>query len=155
MYLDGITKNHISELNGTGGGNKLLISVIESANAYIANKRTEAAEKLIDVDVSALPSDSAKTLYNTISTAVMAQAANEFYSKAQTSYYKSDYATAVDDYVKAFKCDATKVDAAYYAAKCYVALSQTDNAKKYYQYIVNDFKTSGYYKEANDYVTSH
>ena len=49
----------------------------------------------------------------------------------------------------------TKVDAAYYAAKCYVALSQTDNAKKYYQYIVNDFKTSGYYKEANDYVTSH
>ena len=148
-------EQQLSELNGTGGGNKLLISVIESANAYIANKRTEAAEKLIDVDVSALPSDSAKTLYNTISTAVMAQAANEFYSKAQTSYYKSDYATAVDDYVKAFKCDATKVDAAYYAAKCYVALSQTDNAKKYYQYIVNDFKTSGYYKEANDYVTSH
>ena len=148
-------EQQLSELNGTGGGNKLLISVIESANAYIANNRTEAAEKLIDVDVSALPSDSAKTLYNTISTAVMAQAANEFYSKAQTSYYKSDYATAVDDYVKAFKCDATKVDAAYYAAKCYVALSQTDNAKKYYQYIVNDFKTSGYYKEANDYVTSH
>ena len=85
----------------------------------------------------------------------MAQAANEFYSKAQTSYYKSDYASAVDDYVKAYKCDATKVDAAYYAAKCYVALSQTDSAKKYYQYIVNDFKTSGYYKEANDYVTSH
>ena len=84
-----------------------------------------------------------------------ASAASEFYNKAQTAYAKSDYASAVQDYVKAFKCDSTNVNAAYYAAKCYVALSQTDNAKKYYGYIVNDFKTSGYYKEANDYVTSH
>lgn len=36
-----------------------------------------------------------------------------------------------------------------------VALSQTDNAKKYYEYIVNDFKTSGYYREADEYVSSH
>ena len=109
----------------------------------------------MDIDVSALPSDSAKSLYNTISGATFASAASEFYSKAQTAYAKSDYASAVQDYVKAFKCDSTNVNAAYYAAKCYVALSQTDNAKKYYGYIVNDFKTSGYYKEANDYVSSH
>ena len=148
-------QEQLSKVNGTEGGNKLLISVIEAANEYIANNRTAAAEKIVDIDVSALPSDSAKSLYNTISGATFASAASEFYNKAQTAYAKSDYASAVQDYVKAFKCDSTNVNAAYYAAKCYVALSQTDNAKKYYGYIVNDFKTSGYYKEANDYLSSH
>jgi hypothetical protein len=57
--------------------------------------------------------------------------------------------------VNAYKCDSTKVDAAYYAAKSYVALNQTEDAKKYYQYIVDGFTTSGYYSEANAYVTSH
>ena len=78
-----------------------------------------------------------------------------YYGNSIDFFVTEKFIGNLDDYVKAFKCDATKVDAAYYAAKCYVALSQTDNAKKYYQYIVNDFKTSGYYKEANDYVTSH
>lgn len=148
-------EEQLSKVNGTEGGNKLLIAVVEAANEYIANNRTAAAEKIVDVDVSELPSDSAKTLYNTISAATFVNASYDFYNRAQTAYSKSDYASAVSDYVKAFKCDSTNVNAAYYAAKCYVALSQTDNAKKYYEYIVNDFKTSGYYKEANDYVTSH
>jgi hypothetical protein len=46
-------------------------------------------------------------------------------------------------------------DSAYYAAKSYVALAKTDDAKKYYKYIVDDYSTSGYYKEASDYVNSH
>lgn len=109
----------------------------------------------MDIDVSELPSDSAKSLYNTISGATFASAASEFYSKAQSEYSKSDYETAAEDYAKAFKCDSTNVNAAYYAAKCYGCLTQTDNAKKYYEYIVNDFKTSGYYREADEYVSSH
>ncbi len=148
-------EEQLGKVNGTEGGNKLLISVIEAANEYIANNRTAAAEKIVDIDVSELPSDSAKSLYNTISGATFASAASEFYSKAQSEYSKSDYETAAEDYAKAFKCDSTNVNAAYYAAKCYVALSQTDNAKKYYEYIVNDFKTSGYYREADEYVSSH
>ena len=148
-------EEQLGKVNGTEGGNKLLISVIEAANEYIANNRTAAAEKIVDIDVSELPSDSAKSLYNTISGATFASAASEFYSKAQSEYSKSDYETAAEDYAKAFRCDSTNVNAAYYAAKCYVALSQTDNAKKYYEYIVNDFKTSGYYREADEYVPSH
>ena len=148
-------EEQLGKVNGTEGGNKLLISVIEAANEYIANNRTAAAEKIVDIDVSELPSDSAKSLYNTISGATFASAASEFYSKAQSEYSKSDYETAAEDYAKAFRCDSTNVNAAYYAAKCYVALSQTDNAKKYYEYIVNDFKTSGYYREADEYVSSH
>lgn len=148
-------ETQLQQVNGTSGSNKYLISVIEAANNYIAGKPTEAAQSLLDVDVSALPSDSAKTLYNTIATATMTTAATDFYNKGYTEYQRLSYDTAADYFVKSFKCDSTNVNAAYYAAKCYVALAQTENAKKYYNYIVTDFKTSGYYREANEYVSSH
>jgi Tfp pilus assembly protein PilF len=148
-------ENELSKLSGDNGSNKLLSSVIDAANYYIANDYTQAASNLIDVDVSALPTDTAKRLYNTIAEATMKNASNDFYNKGTTAYRASNYTEAAENFVNAYKCDSTKVDAAYYAAKSYVALNQTEDAKKYYQYIVDGFTTSGYYSEANAYVTSH
>ena len=105
------------------GNNKLLVSVIEAANDYIANKPDEAANKLVDIDVSALPSESAKTLYNTIATATLPAAAQTFYNTGMTEYYKSNYEVAADNLVKAYKCN-NSADSAYYAAKSYVAISK-------------------------------
>ena len=140
-------EQQLGVVNGTEGSNKLLVSVIEAASDYIANK-------LVDIDVSALPSESAKTLYNTIATATLPAAAQTFYNTGMTEYYKSNYEAAAENLVKAYKCN-NSADSAYYAAKSYVALAKTDDAKKYYQYIVDDYSTSGYYKEASDYVNSH
>lgn len=145
----------LSSVSGTDGSNKLLTAVISAANSYIANDTAAAAEALMDVDVSSLPTEDAKKLYNTVAEAAMKPAANEFYSKGTSAYGKADYSSAAGYFVNAFKCDSTKVEAAYYAAKCYVALNQPDDAKKYYQYIVDEFQSSSYYSEANAYVTSH
>jgi len=68
-------EQQLGVVNGTEGSNKLLVSVIEAASDYIANKPDDAANKLVDIDVSALPSESAKTLYNTIATATLPAAA--------------------------------------------------------------------------------
>ncbi|MCI6164500.1 MAG: tetratricopeptide repeat protein [Lachnospira sp.] len=145
----------VSQLSGTGGSNKLLISVVDAANAYIAGDTSKTAENLIDVDVSALPNDTSKELYNKLSAATFSMAASEFNNKGMQEYYKASYSTAVEYLVKAYKCDKNNVNYVYYAAKCYEALGQTDNAKKYYKYIVDDFSTSGYYREASAYVSSH
>ncbi len=147
-------EEQLNTVNGTEGSNKLLIAVIEAANAYITNDSALAAEKIVDVDVSALPSDSAKTLYNTIATATLPSAAQTFYNTGITEYYKSNYEEAASNLVKAYKCN-NNAESAYYAAKSYVALAKTDDAKKYYKYIVDDYPTSGYYKEANEYISSH
>ena len=147
-------EQQLGVVNGTEGSNKLLVSVIEAASDYLANKPADAADKLVDIDVSALPSDSAKTLYNTIATATLPAAAQNFYNTGMTEYYKSNYEVAAENLVKAYKCN-NSADSAYYAAKSYVALAKTDDAKKYYQYIVDDYSTSGYYKEASEYVKSH
>lgn len=148
-------EEQLSQLNGTGGSNKLLNAVIQAANSYIANDKTEAAGYLVDVDVSALPTEEAKALYTTIATATMSSAATDFYNKGTADYKKSSFDTAVTYFVNAYKCDKTNVNAVYYAAKCYVALNQADNAKTYYQYIVNDFASSSYANEARNYVNSH
>ena len=148
-------EEQLKSVNGTEGSNKLLISVIQSANYYLENKVTDAAKILVDIDISGLPGDEAKALYNLIAEKTLKEAATTFYEKGMEEYYKSGYDKAVENLVLSFKCDRTNADAAYYAAKCYVALVQTDNAKKYYQYIVDDFPTSGYFTEANTYVTAH
>ena len=147
-------EQQLNTVNGTEGSNKLLITVIEAANSYIANKPTETAEKLIEVDVSALPSDSAKALYNTLASATLSNSAAVFYQAGINDYYRSSYDTAAESFVKAFKCNNSP-EAAYYAAKSYVALAKTEEAKKYYKYIVDDYSTSTYYKEAKEYVDAH
>jgi tetratricopeptide (TPR) repeat protein len=148
-------QEQLSSLSGKDGSNKLLSSVISAANYYISNDMTKTALALADVDVSALPTDEAKSLYSTLSNATSVNAAKDLFNQGMTAYNKSTFDTAAELFVNAYKCDKTRADAAFYAAKCYVALSQTDNAKKYYQYIVDEFKTSSYYQEANSYVTSH
>ena len=85
----------------------------------------------------------------------MMNAANDLYNRRMTAYNKADYTTAADLLVRAYKCDKTKADAVFYAAKSYVALNQPDNAKKYYQIIADEFKSSGYVTEAQAYVQSH
>ena len=46
-------EQQLGVVNGTEGSNKLLVSVIEAASDYIANKPDDAANKLVDIDVSA------------------------------------------------------------------------------------------------------
>jgi len=147
----------IQDVSGTDGNNKLLIALIDSANSYIANEKTKAAEVLVNniTDVSLLPSDTAKALYNTIALATLQTAANDLYNLGTASYNKNNFTESADYFSRAYKLDSSKMDAAYYAAQSYVKLEQADNAKKYFQYIVTNFPTSKYVTEANTYISKH
>jgi len=153
---DSLTKK-VQDISGTDGNNKLLIALIDSANAYITNEKTRSAEALVNniSDVSLLPSDSAKALYSTIAAATMQTAAKDLYTLGTTSYYKNNFTESADYFARAYKLDSTMVDAAYYCALSYVKLEQADNAKKYYQYIVTNFSTSRYVAEATAYISKH
>ena len=145
----------IKQLSSDSGSNKLLISLIKSADLFIANDPNAAAEALIDIDVSQLPGDDAKKLYNTISGAVSLNAANSFYDQGMAAFYTGDFAMAIENLNKAYKLDKTKVDAVYNIAKSYVALQDTDNAKKFYKIITDEFKESAYVAEAQNFLDSH
>jgi tetratricopeptide (TPR) repeat protein len=145
----------LSEISSADGSNKLLLTVVASANNYLAGKMTDAAVDLIDIDVSSLPSEEAKTLYNTIAAATMMDASTDLYGQGLTYYQRKEYATSVDYMVKSYKCDKTKVDAICYAARGYAELGDTENAKRYYNLIIDGFKTSKYVAEATTYVNTN
>ncbi|MGN0316347.1 MAG: tetratricopeptide repeat protein [Lachnospira sp.] len=148
-------EEQLSRVSSTDGTNKHLVLLIDAANSYLDDKKTECAQYLLEIDVTALPSDNSKTLYNTLSEDVMSDAAGYFYDSGMTEYGKSDYEKAADYFVKSYQCKKDDANAPYYAAKCYVALKNTDEAKKYYQYIVADFADSTYFAEAKEYVDTH
>ena len=145
----------LESISGTDGNNRLLTAVIDAADAYIANEPTKAAKCLMDVDVSSLPSDNAKSLYNTITAATTAIAANDLYNTGYSNYTRRRYEQAVEDLTVAYKLDSTMVNAAYYSAKSYAELDKVDEAKRYYQYIVTNFPNSRYISEATTYVSTH
>ncbi|WP_031557753.1 tetratricopeptide repeat protein [Lachnospira multipara] len=150
-------ESQLTNVTGTSGSNALLISLINGANAYISGNTTAAAEAIMDIDVSALPTDEAKSLYNTVATATLSNAATSFYNAGRTAYSSRNYEIAANNFVKAYKCDSTNVNYVYYAALSYVGLNDTENAKLYYNLIISDFASSNasYYSEANSYVSSH
>ncbi len=148
-------ESQLSVVGGTDGSNKLLTAVIDAANLYLANDKTGAAEKILAIDVAMLPTDEAKRLYNTLSAETRVTAASDLYNRGMAKYNSKDYEEAADLFSRAYKCDSARAEIAYHAAKSYDAMNNTAEAKKYFQYIVDEFKSSGYFVEANSYVNSH
>lgn len=148
-------EKQLGVIGGENGSNKLLTDVIEAANMYIADNTTGAAEKIIAIDVTQLPTDAAKSLYNTISNATRVSAATDLYNKGLKAYNSQKYPDASEYFKKAYQCDSTRAEIAYYAAKSYQAQNNTAEAKKYYQYIVDEFKSSSYFVEADAFVKAN
>lgn len=148
-------EEQLGVVGGENGTNKLLTAIIDAANLYLAKDNTAAAEAVLAIDVSQLPTDAAKKLHNTLSGATRVGAANDLYNQGKAKYDKSNYAEAAALFARAYQCDSTRADIAYYAAKSYDSTNNTTEAKKYFKYIVDEFKTSQYYVEADAYVKSH
>lgn len=145
----------VGELAGEGGTNRLLSALINSANAYIANDIVASAEALKGMDVSALPSEASKTLYNTLASSTMTNAAASLYNMGLQRYNARNMAEAADYMKRSYELDSTRADAAYYAAKAYDAANDNENALKYFRIIVDNFPRSGYFAEASAYVGAH
>ena len=55
------------------------------------------------------------------------------------AYKKQDYDTAVTALTAAYQYDNTNGDALFYLANCYYEMGDTDQAKKIYDQVINDF----------------
>ncbi len=150
-----VLEEQLTVVGGEDGSNKLLTSIIKAANLYLAKDTTGAAEAVLAIDVSQLPTDEAKKLHTTLSGATRIAAATDLFNQGKARYDSSNYAEAATFFVRAYKCDSTRADIAYYAAKSYDSVNNTAEAKKYFKYIVDEFKTSKYYVEADSYIKSH
>lgn len=134
---------------------KLYDAVIEAAGYYLEGESKDAVMKLVEVEVSTLPTDAAKNVYSLIMNECGTQAATTIYDEGYEFYRNQDYKSAVKSFEKVLLIDSSKVEAVFYCAKSYEELKDETNAKKWYQYIVDNFGNLWYANDARSYLNNH
>ena len=109
--------------------------------AYKAHADGDAAgalEQLQSVDQESL-SDDARVLYEAVFKEVGTSAVQSLYKTGYAAYESGDYATAITDLKKCYELDNSQGDALYFLARSYQKSGDTENAKTYYQKVVDEF----------------
>ena len=137
---------------GSASSNQVLIT---AASEYLEGDSEQASVTLAQIpDSGASLSEDAKGLYDSLVNAVGGVSASDTYSQAMEAFENSEVMRASTLFESAYAADNTNVDAAYYAARCYQSMQNTDKAKEYYQIILDKFPDSEYAETAQDYVSS-
>lgn len=159
--IDSLTKErdeavkNLSVYEGNSDDQKLFDMVINAASSYLEGNQTAAVETLTMLDVSSLPTDSARNVYSLIMSECGTAAAAQFYDEGYSYYRDGDYKNAAAQFEKVIKIDSSRAEAVYYCAKSYEGLKDTQNAKKWYQYILDNFGNMWYANDANAYINSN
>ena len=125
-------------------------------NAYVTFTGGDvlaAGDALAAVDSSKL-SESAQGVYNTIKDQVDQKYKETLYNTGYSAYSKGDYETAINDLKKITDMDEAYSDgsAAYYLAQSYRKSGDTESAKPYYQYIIDNYPDTERASTARSYV---
>lgn len=110
---------------------------IEAYHAYIQENMEEAGNAMAEVNPELL-SEGAKVIYEEINGAVSEQYLSGAYAKGETAYNAQNYAVAAEELEKVVQTEEDYADgnAMYHLAQSYRKLEDLENAKKYYQRVV-------------------
>lgn len=124
--------------------NRFLKAVI----SYINGEEEEAAEKLIEIDVSKFDSSVAENLYNTVAENIFPAMADKKCTEGYNYYRIRNYTEAEKSLKLALKYDKDKDQAMYYLGLTYEASGDEKKAIKYYKKVVDGYVTSTYYADS-------
>lgn len=112
-------------------------SLIAGYDAYTQNNMEEAGNALTEVQPDLL-SESARGIYERINGVVNEQYISSIYQKGKTAYNTQNYQEAVTELEKVVQVEEDYDDgnAIYYLGQSYRKLEDMENAKKYYQRMV-------------------
>ena len=113
----------------------------ELLKAYASHSAGDSAAALQELEAinQDTLSDDAKTLYSSVFSEVGVTAVNDLYKTGYAAYEKGDYDTAIADLGKCYELDNTQGDALYFLARSYHKSGDTENAKIYYQKVIEEF----------------
>ena len=120
--------------------------LLKAYASYSSGDSAAALQQLEAINQDTLSED-AKTLYSSVFSEVGVTAVKDLYKTGYDAYEKGDYATAIEDLGKCYELDNTQGDALYFLARSYHKSGDTENAKTYYQKVVDEFPNT---KKATD-----
>ncbi len=110
-------------------------ALFEAEKLEAAEEFEAAAEALAKVNPEDL-AEGAKAIYDGISASVNAIVIEDLYNRGEASYNAGDYEAAKTDLEKVVSLNSQHDYAVYYLARSYERLNDTENAKKYYQQVL-------------------
>lgn len=112
----------------------------------------QIAEILRLLDTSMYESDSSLQLIDRIKQEIYPGLSKEYYDSGHDLYSDSKYEEALADLFLSYNYDPTNVNAIYFIGRAYHRLEDYDNAKVYYEMVINDFPDSKRYQNAKNYL---
>lgn len=150
-------QNQIDESESKDSEEKAKTAAYEDLlNAYVAytSEDTVSAGSYLEKIDSSMLSGQALETYNTINDSVSATYLEDLYNEAYGYYTAYDYENAAKSFQKIADQDESYRDgsAAYYLAQSYRKLEKMEDAKKYYQYILDNYPGTEKANTAANYV---
>ena len=110
-------------------------ALFEAQKLISEGKNEEAAETLAKVNTENL-ADGAKEIYNSTNATVNATVIEDLYKKGEENFKNGKYEDAKTNLEKVVALNADHDYAVYYLARSYEQLNDMENAKKYFQRVV-------------------
>lgn len=150
--LDAANKE-LEQYKGDSGETALYAKLVEAVSEYLANDVDKAALALADIDVTQLPTQTAKDLYTTLEDKCNG-GARTFYMAGLNAYNQKNYVDAAKYLEKAYELDNKSVEIPYYLAMSYFELNDLENAQKYVDVVNSKFGDTTFAKQLKEYVDS-
>lgn len=150
--LDAANKE-LEQYKGDSGETALYAKLVEAVSEYLANDVDKAALALADIDVTQLPTQTAKDLYTTLEDKCNC-GARTFYMAGLNAYNQKNYVDAAKYLEKAYELDNKSVETPYYLAMSYFELNDLENAQKYVDVVNSKFGDTTFAKQLKEYVDS-
>ena len=138
---------------GDNGEIAMYSKLIEAASAYVDNDFETAAVLLAAIDVTQLPTDTAKSLYTAMDDN-SSGGARAFYLAGVNAYNQENYVDAIAYFTKAYEADDTSVETPYYLAMSYILINDMQSADRYVNIVNSKFKNTSYAAQLNAYIES-
>ena len=112
-------------------------TLIKAYSAYASKDSVGALDQLQAIDQESLDAD-AKILYDAIFSEVGTAAVTALYRDGYAAYQNSDFTTAIEKFSKCYGLDNSQGDALYFLARSYDRSGDKENAKIYYQKVIDE-----------------
>lgn len=150
--LDAANKE-LEQYKGDSGETALYAKLVEAVSEYLANDVDKATLALADIDVTQLPTQTAKDLYTTLEDKCNG-GARTFYMAGLNAYNQKNYVDAAKYLEKAYELDNKSVETPYYLAMSYFELNDLENAQKYVDVVNSKFGNTTFATQLKEYVNS-
>lgn len=124
----------------------------ELAKAERDREYKQIAEILRLLDTSLYESELSLQLIDKLKQEVYPVVSAQYYDTGHDLYSDSKYEEALEDLFLSYNYDTNNVNAIYFIGRTYHRLEDYDNARVYYEMVINDFPDSKRYKNAKNYL---